>query len=198
MNKEVDLKELEKKVWLTYFQDGFWDIMFGIMMIMGALRTLTDNILFTFLILGGVLVPILGKKYITVPRLGVVRFNQDFRFQNKKLVYLFVVAIMIIISLAFLAISGVESLRGHSSPFVALLLVLVLGMLAYFLDYWPLLLYGLMMATTEIFSGIFGNPTGPVIELVFGFTALFIGVTMFMRFLRKYPLQSGEEVANGL
>ncbi|UCE37098.1 MAG: hypothetical protein JSW00_16665 [Thermoplasmata archaeon] len=196
MNPELDLKELEKKAWLTYFQDGFWDILFGIMMIMGAIRALTDNILFTFLILGGVLVPILGKKYITIPRLGRVRFNPDLRFQKKKLVFVFIVAIMITISFFLIAISNVEPLSGHASPFMALLLVLVLGMLAYFIDYWPLLLYGLMMATIEVFWGIYGVPTGPVIELVFGSTALFIGITMMIRFLRKYPLPNEEELAN--
>jgi hypothetical protein len=196
MTDEIDLKELEKKVWLTYFQDGFWDILFGIMMIMGAIRALTDNVVFTFLILVGVLVPILGKKYITFPRLGIVRFNQNLRFQQKKLVFAFIVAIMIVISLVFLSIGRVGIFDGRSSPFMALLLALVLGMLAYFLDYWPLLLYGLMMATTEIVWGIYGRPTGPYLELVFGCTALFIGLTMLIRFLNRYPLIKEEVSIN--
>jgi hypothetical protein len=197
MNKELDLKELEKKVWLTYFQDGFWDILFGIMMIMGAIRALTDNVVFTFLILVGVLVPILGKRYITSPRVGIVRFNQNLRFQQKKLVYAFIVAIVIIISLVILSIGRIWIFYGYISLFVAMLLALVLGMLAYFLDYWPLFLYGLMMATTEIIWGIYGIPTGPIIEIVFGGTALFIGLTMMIRFLRKYSLPK-EEMVNGL
>jgi hypothetical protein len=197
MNQELNLEKLEKKVWLTYYEDGFLDILFGIMMIMGALRALTDNILFSFFILGGVLVPILGKKYITIPRLGIVRFNQDFRFQKKKLVFVFAVAIIITITFVFLGINEVEPFSGNISPFVALLLVLVLGMLAYFLDYWPLLLYGSMMAMVEVFRGLYGTPTGPVIEIVFGSCALLIGLTMTIRFLKKYQMPPSE-VPNGL
>jgi hypothetical protein len=107
------------------------------------------------------------------------------------------VAIVIIISLVILSIGRIWIFYGYISLFVAMLLALVLGMLAYFLDYWPLFLYGLMMATTEIIWGIYGIPTGPIIEIVFGGTALFIGLTMMIRFLRKYSLPK-EEMVNGL
>ena len=36
MVPDVDLKEIERKVWTSYFQDGLWDIFFGLLFAIGA------------------------------------------------------------------------------------------------------------------------------------------------------------------
>ena len=85
---DTDLKKIESKVWTSYFKDGLWDIFFGLMLLTMGLRTLTDNVLFTFGMLAAVLVHILGKRWITVPRLGVVRFSETRRKKRSFLIYL--------------------------------------------------------------------------------------------------------------
>ena len=78
MNQKLDLRKMEKKAWNTYYaQDGLYDILFGIMMVVGAIRTITDIPWVTLGILAGILVIPLGKRYITTPRIGRVKFGEE-------------------------------------------------------------------------------------------------------------------------
>jgi len=198
MNKELDLKELEKKVWLTYFQDGFWDIFIASMMLTMAIRTLTDNIWFTLGMFTGVPIMVFGKKFITIPRLGRVKFSQ-FRIKRQiKLVVSIGIAVCATVGLLLLISMGWGAPKAVSSLGMAAFLALIFGLIAYFLDFPRLIIYGLMFAVNEIIWGHFGEPTGPYVVLLFGSVVLVIGLIILISFIRKYPLPKEEEIANAL
>lgn len=198
MNKELDLKELEKKVWLTYFQDGLWDIFIASMMLTMAIRTLTDNVWFTLGMFLGVPIIVIGKKFITIPRLGHVKFGQFRQKRQIKLMASIGIAVCATVGFLVLINMGWETPKVISSLGMAVFLALIFGLIAYFLDFPRLFVYGLLFAINEIIWGRFGEPTGPYVVLIFGSAVLIIGLIILISFIRKYPLLKEEEIANAL
>ena len=95
MNTNNNIKDLEKKVWISTFQDGFWDIYFGLIIMglglapLGRFLGLPETIGVLMLIfswnMGAVFIFILGKIYISRPRIGFVKFGQIRKKRNKIL-----------------------------------------------------------------------------------------------------------------
>ncbi len=84
MSEQLNLKELERRAYRSTFQDGLWDLyLAGLMACLGILGVigLRDTETWVWLIgytvlVGGVLgLFMLGKRYITVPRLGIAKFG---------------------------------------------------------------------------------------------------------------------------
>ncbi|UCE74817.1 MAG: hypothetical protein JSV56_03705 [Methanomassiliicoccales archaeon] len=196
MSKNIDLKKIEKKAWTAYFQDGLWDIFMASMMLTMAIRTLTDNVWFTLGMFSGVPILILGKRFVTIPRLGFVKFSQ---FRTERRIKLFVsigIAICATVGILLLISQGWEIPRIVSSLGMAIFLALTFCLIAYYLDFPRLIIYGLMFAVNEIIWGQFGEPTGPYVVLIFGITVMVVGLLFLISFIRKYPLPKEEEIAN--
>jgi hypothetical protein len=78
MNAPIDLKEMERKAFQSFYQDGIWDLFFGLMMFAMYTFTLFDSIEnkalrilgMLFIEIFAVFFLIYGKKMITAPRLG--------------------------------------------------------------------------------------------------------------------------------
>ena len=104
MNTPLNLKELERKAFRSFYQDGFWDLFFGLMMLAMYTFTLFDNMenkslripALLFLEGGAVFVLIYGKKQITAPRLGSVTFGKK---RKKRLAYVFLANLLSLIIL---------------------------------------------------------------------------------------------------
>ena len=101
MSKQLDIKEMEKKAWLSNFQDGLWDIYLGLIITgmgfpwLGEYFGLpeTVNVLVTLLSwnFGAMLIFFLGKNFITRPRIGYVKFGKIRKKRNKYLgLFLFI------------------------------------------------------------------------------------------------------------
>ena len=198
MTKKIDLREIEKKAWTAYFRDGLWDIFIASMMLTMAIRTLTDNVWFTLGMFTGVPIMIIGKKFITIPRLGRVKFSQLRMKRQIKLVASIGIAVCATVGFLLLISMGWEPPKVITSLGMAIFLALTFGLIAYFLDFSRLFIYGLMFAINEIIWGHFGEPTGPYVVLIFGSTVLVIGLIILVSFIRKYPLPKEEEIANAL
>ena len=196
MNQKINLKELEKKAWTSYFQDGLWEFFIGIMLITSAIRTFTDNFWFTFMIFIGMFIMILGKRYITTPRIGVVKFGQIRKMKQTKLVGVIGLAVIITFILFLSPTFVKDSPRILISVGVAIFIALIFGAIGYYMDYYRFGIYGLMFAIGEILWGLFGIPVGPLAMLVFGTAILIIGIFSLTQFLHKYHLPN-KEVASG-
>ena len=196
MNQKINLKELEKKAWTSYFQDGLWEFFIGIMLITSAIRTFTDNFWFTFMIFIGMFIMILGKRYITTPRIGIVKFGQIRKMKQTKLVGVIGLAVIITFILFLSPTFVKDSPRILISVGVAIFIALIFGAIGYYMDYYRFGIYGLMFAIGEILWGLFGIPVGPLAMLVFGTAILIIGIFSLTQFLHKYHLPN-KEVASG-
>ena len=118
MNTQIDLKELERKAFRSTYQDGLWDILFGIIVITLAFymfRPTGGYSIFNtvaFIVGFGVanLVFWAGKYLITVPRMGLVTFGQTRKQKTTRLVI--ILGVVVLIQVAFVGFQ----LVGWANP----------------------------------------------------------------------------------
>ena len=72
-----DLKNLERNLFLKYFEDGFWDMYIGLLMVSFGLTILLDlGYLAGIFSSLGIFIPSIGKSRITYPRMGYIKFRK--------------------------------------------------------------------------------------------------------------------------
>lgn len=197
MGEKINLKEIERKAWTSYFEDGFWDIFMGLLMLTTGIRSLTDNVWFTLGILAALLISVIGKKLITIPRIGRVKFGPARKVKQKKLAAVLIISVLVTLALLLLPHSGLALPKISISPIMAIWIAVIFGLLAYYMDFGRLYAYGLLFAISEVLWGLFGKPIGPIAHTVSGIVILFIGLVLLTRFLHKYPLPGGDRVNDG-
>lgn len=217
MSNSLDLKQIERKAFRSTFQDGLWDIYLGGIVVALAITLYRPaggytpyNILVMLLIytiIGGLFWA--GKKFITVPRMGQVRFG-PLRQRRKKAMAVVLGVIVVLQTLFVLLTAGgwLTSLFGanlfgfiekHNLERlgVAALGSLFVGpsflLIAYFTDFPRGYYIGVMMALAVFLMILINNPIYP---LVLGALIILPGVILFINFLKKYPLPRGED-SNG-
>ncbi len=194
MNQNIDLNEIERKAWTSYFEDGLWDIFWGLMMLTMGIRELTDNIWFTIGFIPAVLITVIGKKFITVPRIGRVKFGPTRRAKRVKLFAVIIFSVAATLALMLLSTSGLTLPQIPISPIMAIFLAVIVGLIAYYMDFVRLYAYGIMLAISEVLWGLFGKPIGPTAQVVSGIVALLVGLVVLIRFLHKYHIPKGDEL----
>ena len=188
--KNINLRELERKAFASYFEDGLWDIFLGILMAGMGIRSLTDNVGFTLLAMAGIPLLFLGKKVITLPRMGYVRFSQTRKDKQMKVMWVLIISVIATFVLLFLVVSKL----GSSVLIAALMGISFAGVfcvIGYYMDFTRLYLYGILFGITVWLTEVFGSPLGPVASIISGGIALSIGLIQFIRFLHKYPTGGG-------
>ncbi|PXF61074.1 MAG: hypothetical protein C4B59_05805 [Candidatus Methanogaster sp.] len=79
MTRAIDLKELEKKAWTSIFEDGIADIGLGLLLTVATIcQIFNESSLYLYsLFIVPALFIIIAKRYITAPRMGVVKFSRE-------------------------------------------------------------------------------------------------------------------------
>jgi hypothetical protein len=213
MEQQIDLKRLERKVWTSFYEDGIWDIYLGLLLsaiAVGAFCTDT-GISEKYSILGhvGILVfamlfLVLGKHFITVPRIGTVVFGPRGRARLTKVQIL--LALSCISGLAaFLLIASTIGNATARQPvmdyifplFWTVNMFVLFSLAAYFLNYPRLYIVGLLYAIAVPADKIMRQILHIDLTVVaFGVPALVIlimGIVVLVRFLKKYPKAHKEE-----
>jgi hypothetical protein len=215
MNAQLNLKQIEKKAFRSTYEDGLWDIYIGIVVAcMGTLMLGVDSESFPLAIFllafGGIAVGYLifwgGKKYITLPRMGQVKFGPA-RQQRKRTLAALVAAIVALqIAIVLLTAAGwlfpaIGALLQSWLPgenlerlLVASVGALFVGpamlLLAYFNDFVRGYYHAALTALGVFFMILFDQP---LILIAAGALIAIPGVALLVRFLQKYPLpQRGE------
>jgi len=206
--RNTDLKTIEKKTWVSFFQDGLTDIFIGCIVLMFAVAPLLSENLgdfwssFIFLPFWAFiyLLLVLTKKYIITPRIGHVKFGSI----RKKKLLTFNIIMVIILSLGF--VLGIISLMDFNLPgwiHVARFSIIVLIgsiLAAYFLDFPHLYLYGgLFVLSFFVGEWLWLNVGVPHhgYPITFGFTTgliIIFGLFKFIRLIQNNPLPIGESV----
>ncbi len=188
MSEKINLKVIERKAWASYFEDGLLDILIGAMLLIGGIRSITDYVWYTLLILPLILVLPLGKSFITTPRLGHVKFGPARKLKQTRVIIVLTISVLATVALLMLPKSGFAlPPKILISPMMAGWIAVVFGVLAYYLDFWRLFAYGLLFAISEVLSGLFGGYIGAMAQTISGIAVLLIGLFVLARFLRKYP-----------
>jgi len=193
MSQNINLKEIERRAWTSYFQDGLWDIFMGLLMLTMGIRSITDNVWFTLVILAAVLAAVIGKKFITVPRIGRVKFGPARKAKQQKLMAAVGIAVIATIVLLLLASLGLAPSQAVTAPILVICVTIVFGLMAYYMDFKRLYAYGLLFAISMALWETLDSPIGPIAFSISGGIALLIGLAVLIRFIHKYP-RTAEEV----
>jgi MFS family permease len=200
MEQQMDLKQLERKVWTSFHSDGLGDIFLGCVILMFALAPLLTDIgfgdfwsAFLFLLFWALVyvLLVLLRKHFVIPRTGLVRFGQ----MRKKRLANFNIIMFIILFMSL--ILGILSLRAsmtqawvHNIRFMAVVLI-GFGLAGYFLGFVRLYIYGILVALSiPIGEWLYSHAGVPHhgYPVTFGFTSavlIITGITLFMRLLKK-------------
>lgn len=216
MSTVLNLKEIERKAFRSTYQDGLWDMLWGaIVMAMAISLHRPEDGYGPANIILAMVVPVvagglfwLGKKLITLPRMGQVRFGPARKRKGRTLA--------VILGLVVLVQAGIVGLTavGWLNPQVAAqingfladhslerLAVAALGslfvgpamiLIAYFSDF-PRGYYVAIMMSLAVFVMILLNR--PIYALIIGGLIVLPGLVLFVRFLKRYPL-SQESVSH--
>ncbi len=207
MEQQIDLKQLERKVWISFFEDGIWDIYLGILLLAMAIGAFLSDIrapettlivIYACLVCLAFLFLWLGKHFITIPRIGRVNFGPNGKARKKKTSVIFAISVLIGLAVFILVsrivqvpwLSGLPMDVVFPAIWVGNMLI-VFGLAAYFLRFHRLYLIGVMFAVGVPLDIVLRELTHLDLSFVaFGAPALVIlimGIIVFVRFLRKYP-----------
>ena len=195
MSGMLDLRDVERRAWTLYFQDGLWDIFLGLMFLGGGLRSLTDNLWFYLLVLAGVLIFILGKRFITLPRLGQIKYSAGRRART-NVVRVVALGAMIVTAVIFtMAVTGADLAGAPVGWIFAIMVPGVFIVMAYMMDFTRLYFYAILIAVFTISSELYGDPAAAWAQIIAGLLPLLVGIVLLVRFLRTYPAVDEETLA---
>ena len=204
MNEKIDLKKVEKQTYRFTFTDGLYDMTYGALLIFIAIAPILREILYPsyilFMVLPPPLILLLGKRFITVPRIGIAKFNQNRTKSRKKIGFLIAILFPITLVMVVLTYLGLYNIKvgGYIVPVGAGVFVIVLlSAIAYILDYPHFYIYavsiGLGLPLAALLKPIFGDPLHYIIG--FGISGTFIliyGIITLVKFIKKYPVPKAE------
>ena len=211
MTKKINLKEMEKKAWKSCFQDGLWDIFLGLILIgfgiapfIEEITGVTYLISYIILLFLGYILFYSGKKYITIPRIGNVKFGP--KRKSKKIKVVIILAISVIFGLAAISLTQTNLIPYNIDISIwgiifAINALIVFSLMAYYLDFPRLYIYSIFFAASifivETSSSHVGSTYDTVIGFgMFGVVVVLVGLLHLTRFVRRYPLQR-EDITDG-
>ena len=210
MSDSINLKQLEKRAWRATFQDGLWDIYLGLIFLglgvgwigdyIGLFYPFGTIILMFSIDIIAILVITLGKKYISTPRLGQVKFGEKRKKRKKWLMIFLLLNVVFSLIIFILTITSNLDQLFMPSLFTPLALGLMiitvpLSILTFFLQVPRLFVYALIggfgFFLSELLYPLVGEPWDIIISYgSIGGSILLIGLFIFIRFLQKYPLET--------
>jgi hypothetical protein len=202
VKQQVNLKELEKKAFKSTFQDGIWDIYLGLLMLnmcimpwlVETVMSIQAVIITGFSILGiALFVFFAGKKKITVPRLGLIKFGSERKAKMNKVKLVLLLSVLVGVFL-LIATQGLGS--STELPTIIIIfaanVIIVFSIGAYYFNVPRFYFYGLFMAIPFPLGIVLRNNDVPIITVISicsfpSLVMLCIGIVLFIQFVKKYP-----------
>ena len=210
MSKKIDLKQIERNAFRAAFQDGLTDVLLGSVFATLSLVPWLEQLglprPFGYLIVFAILFVVwaeikLFKNRFVAPRLGIAVFGQARKNRMKQARLALIVMVLVTVGLvAFTATGILQKSLGTFSEwgsylFIGAIFVVTLSLLAFFLDYPRLYVYGWLLSLLYPFSVWLENRTGwlfPSGETFFGGIIIVVGLITYIQFLRQHPLPPSE------
>ena len=203
MSQQISLKDAERKVFRTTYNDGLVDIFLGCFFLMFTFGPYLSLILgdfwssvafLPFWALVYLVLKLIRKRVVT-PRIGVVKFGQA---RKAKLIKFS--AVMLILNVVALILGSVAALSFGRVPgqmftiIFGLILLIGFSIAAYFLDFNRLYIYGLLVGLSPLVGEwlwINGYATHYGFPITFGTSAgimILAGLAVFIRLLHDNPV----------
>jgi hypothetical protein len=198
MQTDIDLKQIQRKVYISYFQDGLWDILLGVLLVGWGLMLTYDFVS----VIGGIWVAfyliVLGlKRWLTYPRAGYIKMAGA-RRQQIKMVILGVVLFLAGLAVFFLFMTEMRP-AWFSEYFMFMfgaMFAVVIAMLGFWWRVARWYVYAVMVLIAFIAHQWLEAPLN-LAFIVPGVIIVIYGLGLLVRFLRRYPKHSGEGIDGG-
>jgi hypothetical protein len=187
MTRNEDLNRMEGRLFATYFQDGLWDIMIGILMLAIAIRSFIDHWSISLIGIAGVIFAIVMRKFVTMKRLGYAKFGTRRRKKRKLILMVILAANFITLLILIIGFIGVEPSAFIAALVIGGMVMITFSTVAYLLNYWRFLLWGILFSIGIIMTEFTGMESGKYFFLAIGIAIVSVGLIYFMTFLKKYP-----------
>ncbi|MAT44644.1 MAG: hypothetical protein CL609_20105 [Anaerolineaceae bacterium] len=191
-----NLKSIQKNIYQTYFSDGVWDLVIGLIYLMAGLGIwINQNFWYLFPIILLVL-PLILKRAITFPRMGQMQIKQTKKLWISLLFFL-------IEAILFIFLYFISANNSTKNPFLLWLtqnLFVIIGlMIALFfvltgktLYFKRLYLYAVI--TLIGFSLMYRVIPAGIVLTFLGVLIIVISLIVIRNFIRYHPIQNNEEI----
>ena len=197
MERELNLKKLERNTAAVIFQTGIVDIVIGLIFSVTALAMLYDDIRYYIDILF-IVPPIFiffAKKYIVDPRMGYVAFSRKRVRRSRLLSISITIFLVIMVSMTFFG-AGNNSIAEIVNPrwIITGIIFSICISIAYFLEYRRMYLYAFILSGAFHFSEVLREHPEIVLNngmayLIASIIILYIGGYYLATFLKKYRIE---------
>jgi hypothetical protein len=195
MNQKIDLKELEKKAYTSYHQDGIVDIFVAAyVLVFGAMMILDLPWLGGIVAVFGTVFYIAAKRAVTLPRIGFVKFSD-----RKPRIFLLLgimagASLFLLVVLMMRQVETLFPLRSFLDEYFMIVAgisgMTVCGLCAYAFGLSRFYAYGL--STLVIFAvGYAFDLPFPQLITILGLLLLSSGAVQIAKFIAKYPVKCG-------
>ncbi|MDD4875758.1 MAG: hypothetical protein PHQ86_01295 [Dehalococcoidales bacterium] len=200
-----NLKEIEKKVFSSYFHDGMLDLYGGLMLLGFGLSILTNKIYLLIICITLAMVPLLIRKHIVLPRLGLVKFSAERQAKTKKskLIALITGVFILFLVTFFMALFSVNILpawvealmNDYLLAFLGVMIASIVAIAAFIVKVRRFYIYAVVIFIVFCLASILSPlDMEGIIIVSAGGIILLSGTIIFIRFLHHNPL-SREEIA---
>ncbi len=208
----MNLKEIERRAFKSTYQDGLWDIYYGLIVISMSIfvhRPETGyswvNIVLmgsSFLLAYGLF--FVGKKFITIPRLGQVVYGEIRKRKVRTMSIVLGVFIFCQVLLLLLTIFGWGDLKfgqllsnifgkNNESMLVSIIAGLMvcsgMGAIVIFSDFLRGYYIAIFMSLAVFLMVLLNQPLYPIL---IGVVIIVPGIVLLIRFIKQYPLHESE------
>jgi hypothetical protein len=203
MTNGIDLKEIEKRTFASYFHDGMWDLYGGLMLLGFGLAMLTgwDYIILAFAVMA--MVPLLIRKRIVIPRLGIVKFSRERQAKTKmsKLAAMIILTFSMLLGMVFFLLFSSNTLpqwldiwmSDHFLTFFGGVVAVLITAATFLVGVKRFYAYAILVFLAFFLASMLRPDDMESIPiLVAGGLVLLSGTTILVRFLRHNPLPKEE------
>lgn len=203
MTQNLSLKDAERKIFRTTYNDGLWDIFLACFFFTFIIELYispywgdfwSSTLMLPVMAISYLIIWLI-RKYVVIPRSGVVKFGIMRKTKLKKFSLIMLIVNILAFISGLVAVLSFGSFPGQIySYFFGVTLLIFFSFAAFFLDINRLYIYGLIAGLSPLIGewlwnlGIAAHHGWP---LTFGTLAgimTLIGFVIFYRFLRNNPL----------
>jgi len=199
MSYELNMKKIERQVYLSYSEDGLVDIAIGVVITAwGLMLTQEPSGLIGLLGLLGMGVWYFGKRLITIPRIGVIEPSPKMERKLSNLaIFLVVLGLVVFAGILLSRAAGGLVISDYSLAILGLVLAAGVALVAYLLNAARIYLYAVILfasfAGGEILAKSVTTFDAFALSVILGGALILLsGIIVLVRFMRKYPRQQME------
>ena len=184
----LNLKEMRKKIYQTYFSDGIWDIVLGMVYLIFGLGVLiTQDIWYLFPIL--ITLPLALKRSVSEPRVGTLQFKKSQKTRLLLLYFLFTFLVLgFVLFLGIINPSGDTLIRWLTVNLffiIGLIIAVILGLVGWLFNFNRLYFYAIINLVG--FALVGKITTVGVILTIIGFIITIFGLIVLRNFMKYHP-----------